>query len=689
MRVDVARRAADQVLIDGSAHGDIAVEVRDTGATTDLLTSIDVIHAARGGPANFTLANNASRVYLAQEPFELRTEKARDSPALTVWLVPEDAPFIRGHATLDLGPVHREPRVIAETGPYGSVFDVMQIAPVQEPAAPVHAAPPTLGEYDRKKERDISTVPDGTGHHPRATPHPPNCANAGSCATVDVDAGDIPSPRNPLRTRVKTSDEPYIRAPIGNEPDGDTPQVYPGTPVVMQLAGAIPDLILDTQGSHVEEAVIEKPGGTTNTDTNDRDIPEDQPHPTMKPKPELAPGPEPESQPVPEKGSDGDGDDDGDGKAKAKVKAKAKREDEGEREDKDEGNGDGDGDAADDKQQADPPAPPEAPAPPAPAPEPIVLPPGARLAVNNAALAAGQGIWNAQLGAVNRRTRTVRGDYGAALPSGMHALDSTGTGIWFEATDGRQKIDNPLTGEYRQDLYGLVMGIDRAFDVAAGRWHIGLLAAQINSSRDFSAGKGRTHSTHVGGYATFIGPQGSYARAVVAAGRYRHDMHGEHANGARLSGAFRNKGAGASIEAGRRVDLPRGWFVEPHAGVDYLRVGGARYGLSDGTAVRDQGGHSLQWRAGMRLGHVIEMGDGGTVTPYVRAGYVYEQGNRNRVSVDGASLDANLGGSRAEVGAGVEARLGKAHSLYVDVGYAKGKRFEQARALTVGYQYRW
>ncbi len=252
-----------------------------------------------------------------------------------------------------------------------------------------------------------------------------------------------------------------------------------------------------------------------------------------------------------------------------------------------------------------------------------------------------------------------------------------------------RKIDNPLTGEYRQDVYGFVAGVDHAIDVSAGRWHIGLLAAQIGSRRDFDDGKGSTRSVHIGAYATVLGPLGSYATAIVSTGRYRHDMHGQFADGKRLTGAFRNRGSGASIEAGRRVELPHAWFAEPYAGMDYLRVGSARYTLSDGTPVRDRGGDSLQWRTGARVGRAIELGNGGSVTPYLRAGYAYERGNRNQITVGGMPLKANLGGSRLELGVGVEARLGKAHSLYVDLGYAKGRRFEQSRMVTIGFQYRW
>lgn len=341
-----------------------------------------------------------------------------------------------------------------------------------------------------------------------------------------------------------------------------------------------------------------------------------------------------------------------------------------------------------DKDEGESQGPQPSPPPEPPAPPPIVLTPGAKLAINNAALAAGQGIWNAQLAAVNRRLRAVRHGNAMALPSGVHAVDAA-TGLWIDAADGRQKIDHPLTGEYRQDLYGFVAGVDHAIDVSAGRWHIGLLAAQIASRRDFDDGKGSTRSVHIGAYATFLGASGSYATAIVSTGRYRHDMHGKVSDGERLTGAFRNRGAGASIEAGHRVELPRAWFAEPYAGLDYLHVGSARYSLSDGTPVRDRGGHSLQGRAGARIGRVIETGNGGSVTPYLRAGYAYERGNRNQVTVGETPWKANLGGGRLDLGVGAEAQLGKAHSLYVDLGYAKGKRFEQSRAVTIGFQYRW
>ncbi|AOB32604.1 hypothetical protein AKI39_20495 [Bordetella sp. H567] len=620
IRVDPASRQTDKVVVDGRVHDDIVIAPRDTGKVAETVTSMDLLHAAQGGPANYTLPDNAERVMLGGHAFRLHKEKIRDDPAVTVLVVPEGAPFIRGYATMDLEPPHRLR----------------------------HAPPPTQGGPDRIDERDIPGDPPGPVQPP---PVQPPVGQPPEVKTPDVKPPEVKAPEVKPPEIQPPGAEPLPPAcPDGahcGEPEGDTGDVPPSHQPGPETPTGEPPADKD-------------PDGEPAPDRGGPDEPWIDAEPGPGGEPEAAPAPD--AEPEPEPGDDADDEPTDETDAEPEP-------------DKDEG-----------ETQDTEPSP--APEPPAPPPPPVVLSPAATLAVNNAALAAGQGIWNAQLAAVNRRLRAARHGNAMALPSGAHAVDAA-TGLWIDAAEGRQKIDNPLTGEYRQALYGFVAGVDHAIDVSAGRWHIGLLAAQIASRRDFDDGKGNTRSTHIGAYATFLGPRGSYATAIVSTGRYRHDMQGKFSDGKRLTGAFHNRGAGASLEGGRRVELPRAWFVEPYAGLDYLRVVSARYTLSDGTPVQDHGGHSLQWRTGARVGRAIEIRNGGNVTPYLRAGYAYERGNRNHVTVGETPLKANLGGSRLELGVGMEARLGKAHSLYVDVGYAKGRRFEQSGAVTIGFQYRW
>ncbi|ANN68500.1 autotransporter outer membrane beta-barrel domain-containing protein [Bordetella bronchialis] len=786
MRADVARGESDMVVVDGSVHGDITVAVRDTGKTGEPVTSIELFHAGQGGPANYTLPNRAKRVYLGQQPFELHKETAPDDPSVSVWLVPEGAPFVRGHATLDLPPA-RGDRVIAEipAGVYSASIDApagndqpvgITETPQEIPRVVMHLPPPrpdqpvVIAEAPPETHRSVMHLPPPGPDQPVVIAEMP--------AEIRRSVMHLPPP-GPDRPVVIAEMPAEIRRSVMHlpPPGPDSPVVIAEMPAeirrsVMHLPPpesgqpiVIAEMPAGYQGT-VDAISPQPPGGTAGPPSEgppprhggpERKTERDTVPPPGGPRPPTPDHPHPpgctqapcgtgddgndgndvktahdtdgDTQPDHNKARDNDrlkdklrrktgaGDEEGgthkalEGQADDEAgkdetggegpanqgadKAGADNEEEGESEGAGE-KGKEEGSLEDSKPEENPEEnPDEQEAETSPAtqlaapPPPIVLSPAARIVVNNAGLAAGQAIWNAQRDAVGRRLRALRDGGGGAPPGGILALDAAGTGVWIDAADARQKIDNPLAGPYRQHLQGFVAGIDRAIDVAAGRWHIGLLAARIHARRDFDDGKGDTHGTHIGGYATFLGSHGGYASAMVTAGRYRHRMHGKRGDDANVAGAFRNKGAGASLEAGKRIVLPPAWFVEPHVGVDYLRVGGARYRLDDGTSVRDRGGHSLQWRTGARVGRVFDTGNGGTVTPYLRAGYAYEAGNRNRVSVDGASLAADLGGSRVEAGAGVEARLGKGHSVYVDIGYAKGRRFEQSRMVTAGFQYRW
>ena len=155
------------------------------------------------------------------------------------------------------------------------------------------------------------------------------------------------------------------------------------------------------------------------------------------------------------------------------------------------------------------------------------------------------------------------------------------------------------------------------------------------------------------------------------------------------TGSFHNPGAGIAVAAGRRLDLAQGWFVEPGAGLGYFRAGGARYPLSDGTAVNDRGGHSLQSRAGIRTGRSVDLANGDVATPYVKLNWVREFGNRGTIHAGGTALRSDLSGNRFEAGIGAEARLGRRHFLYADIEFGKGRHLSQSRAVVAGYQYRW
>uniref|UniRef100_UPI0039EE94DA pertactin-like passenger domain-containing protein n=1 Tax=Bordetella sputigena TaxID=1416810 RepID=UPI0039EE94DA len=194
MRSDTALGTGDKIVVDGAIRGNVTVAVRDTRAISEVVTSVALIHAANDGGATYTLANNAPRVMLAGHAFQLQKQRAADSAAVTVWAVPEGAPFIRGHDTLDLPPPGSGQVVVAEAAPvsHGGVdymhlpppgdtgdvmvaempagfqgtFDAYDPPPPREPAPPVIGPAPAFGEIERKQEREITVARPPAGDTP-------------------------------------------------------------------------------------------------------------------------------------------------------------------------------------------------------------------------------------------------------------------------------------------------------------------------------------------------------------------------------------------------------------------------------------------------------------------------------------------------------------------------------------------
>lgn len=297
--------------------------------------------------------------------------------------------------------------------------------------------------------------------------------------------------------------------------------------------------------------------------------------------------------------------------------------------------------------------------------------------VDTTGTATTRNVWNAELGALNKRLNELRWGDGQA-------------GMWTRSVNSRQYIDNRIGCPFTQHVNGFAFGADRAADVKNGQWHFGALTGYSKAKRYFKDdGKGDSSSVHIGAYAVLTADNGVYASGVVTANRFRHGFAIRGSDGGAVKGNFGTRGLGAALEAGRLFPLQKGWFVEPQAGIDYFQVGGARYRTDNGMAVQSLGGHSLQLRAGSRMGRDIELGNGKVVKPFVKLGWVQELANKSRVRANGIAMDSDMAGGRFEMGLGLDAKLGKGHSLYLDYEYAKGRNFEQPWAFGAGYRYNW
>ncbi|MFK0090796.1 autotransporter outer membrane beta-barrel domain-containing protein [Pseudomonas sp. NPDC090755] len=308
-------------------------------------------------------------------------------------------------------------------------------------------------------------------------------------------------------------------------------------------------------------------------------------------------------------------------------------------------------------------------------PSPDNLSSGANAAV--AIHGATAGMWSAQMSAAVNRLGELR-------------MGKDEGGIWTRGIGKRFELDEGSSRAFSQDVQGVEIGADKAIALSQGKLYLGGLLGTAKSDLDFGEGaSGKIESKMVGGYATYIDDNGFYVDSVVKYSRFDNEVKTPTNLGSSVKGSYDTDGVGVDVEVGKRIQLKKGWFVEPQLGISATRIEGGGYTASNGLQVESDAVDSLQSRAGALLGRELELSGGMRAQPYVKASYITEHAGDSEVRVNGHSIASELPGNRTEVGAGGVLQVSERSKISLDVGYATGSDIEQPYAVTVGYRYAW
>jgi autotransporter family porin len=322
----------------------------------------------------------------------------------------------------------------------------------------------------------------------------------------------------------------------------------------------------------------------------------------------------------------------------------------------------------------DPTEPVTPPAPP-PAPGPGDLSGGGNAAV--AAHTASASLWSAQMNALVKRLGELR-------------MGKDEGGIWTRAIGKEFKVDEKSSRAYDQNITGMEVGADKAIHVDSGKVYVGGMVGTARSDMNYGeGGTGDVKSQFGGVYATYIGDNGVYVDTVAKYSHFDNDIKTLSNTGEAVKGSYDTNGLGVDVEVGKHIKLKDGWFVEPQLEITATKTQGGKYTSSNGMRVKADDLDSLQSRVGGLFGRSIQMENGMKVQPYAKVSYVTEHGGDSAVKVNGIKLDAQLPGSRTEVGFGGILQLTENSKVSLDAEYAKGDDIEQPYGITLGYRYLW
>ncbi|MGG2424770.1 autotransporter outer membrane beta-barrel domain-containing protein, partial [Ralstonia pseudosolanacearum] len=263
-------------------------------------------------------------------------------------------------------------------------------------------------------------------------------------------------------------------------------------------------------------------------------------------------------------------------------------------------------------------------------------------------------------------------------------------GVWVRPYGSEYNVKSAAGPRYKQTQSGVAVGADKAFEFLGGKTYVGALFNYSNSALDDRAGaKGSVDAYSVGAYATWMGERGYYLHGLVTANRYISKARASTSNGGRAEGSFNTNGVGVALEGGRRFDTESKWFVQPYAQISALHMQGSRFSLNNGMDAKGDGVDSLQAALGTQVGRAFHSANGDVVEPYVRVAVVHEFVKSNDISINDHSFNANLSGSRVELGLGTALQIGKHLSAHLDYSYAQGSKLSQPYFLNAGLRYQW
>ncbi|PVZ16422.1 MULTISPECIES: autotransporter outer membrane beta-barrel domain-containing protein [unclassified Pseudomonas] len=287
-------------------------------------------------------------------------------------------------------------------------------------------------------------------------------------------------------------------------------------------------------------------------------------------------------------------------------------------------------------------------------------------------------VWHGEVTSLRGRMGELRYNPGAA-------------GGWVRAYGNKFNVDTSEGVGYRQTQRGFSLGADTPLPWGDGQWLAGAMVGTSVSNLDLQRGtQAEVKSYYVGAYATWLdADSGYYLDTTAKLNRFRNSADVAMSDGTRAKGTFDNLGVGLTVEAGRHIRLPDGWFVEPYGQLAGLVVQGRSFELDNGLQADGERQRSLVGKVGATVGRTYALAQGRSVQPYVRTALAHEFARGAEVDVNGVSFNNDHSGSRIELGTGVAVSLGARLSLNADLDYAHGERINQPWGVNAAVRYAW
>ena len=262
-------------------------------------------------------------------------------------------------------------------------------------------------------------------------------------------------------------------------------------------------------------------------------------------------------------------------------------------------------------------------------------------------------------------------------------------GLWLKTFGREIKFDYKDKSNSTTEAYGAELGYDRIIaDSGNGTLRLGIFGALSDSRQKYDRrGRGDGKAENIGLYSSYQTAGGWFADIVGSYFWYNQKIKSYTPAGYEVAGKYHTNAWQASLHAGKRWNIGEDWFVEPYAGISYMRIDGISYRTNFNTLVEASAADYLGGTVGISGGRSFDLPSGKTLDIYGRAAVLHDWDGKSPVTVADEIFAEDTSSVRYELGGGLSASWDNGGSAYLEAATQLGSRVRFPWEISIGLQY--
>lgn len=271
----------------------------------------------------------------------------------------------------------------------------------------------------------------------------------------------------------------------------------------------------------------------------------------------------------------------------------------------------------------------------------------------------------------------------------QHQASEHSNGLWTKGIGRRINQDYQDGTSSRSDVYGGSFGYDHEI-IHNEDYHIrlGAYSGYTKTRQKFdSLGRGEGETQSFGLYSSLVTKKQWFLDAMGSYFIHDQKTKSNTPNGSMVDGSYDTDGWQAALIGGRHFDLADNWFVEPFAGMLYMRINSIQYQSNFNTLIDAPDTDYLSSSIGITGGKNFSFDNGLSLATYSQAKLSYDWDAKTSITIADYTIDEDMASLHYEFGAGVNASWNDHNSAYVELSTELGAKVDIPWEINVGYQY--